>query len=373
MLIFGEDSAFLAPKPQRKRLKIFLCKNYIKDIDQDCIFYYFCNVEKLVKHISYLVARHNCVIIPGLGAFLAEEVPARYNTEEQIFMPPYRTMRFNPKVTVDDALLLSEYMDREQLPYEDAAKLMNNDVNKLRSTLEQSSVVRFGELGTFYMNINGNISFEVDANGIDDADNFGFEPFAIAQLRKIEDKNIVIRRSELGKYIAAVAAIILTFIFVTPMSDSAFNQNMQASFTGFASGEQISLMQQVGAPAPIQALNEIENCEISPIDANGNMDILHIVEPVEVTTTQETAEVATPVEDKKVFHIIVASSPNENNAKLAIEELSRKMSAEYTVVKGGGRHRISIGEYESNSDATAAIKEIKSTFPDAWILQTTAQ
>ena len=100
-------------------------------------------------------------------------------------MPPYRTMRFNPKVTVDDALLLSEYMDREQLPYEDAAKLMNNDVSKLRSTLEQSSVVRFGELGTFNMNISGNISFEVDANGIDDADNFGFEPFAIAQLRKI--------------------------------------------------------------------------------------------------------------------------------------------------------------------------------------------
>lgn len=307
-----------------------------------------------------------------MGAFLAEEVPAHYNAEEQIFMPPYRTMRFNPQVTVDDALLISEYIDREQLSYEEAGKLMNRHINELRSNLSQNSVVRFGELGTFYMNINGNISFEVDTNGIDDADNFGFEPFAIQQLRKFEEKNIVIRRRDLGKIIAAAAAIILTFIFVTPMSDSAFKQNMQASFTGFASSEQISLMQQVGAPAPSQAVNEIENCEISPIDANGNMEILHIVEPAEEIATAEPT-VTAPVENKKVFHIIVASSPNENNAQLAIKELSAKMTAEYTVVQGNGRHRISIGEYESNSDATAAIKELKSTFPDAWILQTTAR
>ena len=307
-----------------------------------------------------------------MGAFLAEEVPAHYNAEEQIFMPPYRTMRFNPQVTVDDALLISEYIDREQLSYEEAGKLMNRHINQLRSNLSQNSVVRFGELGTFYMNINGNISFEVDTNGIDDADNFGFEPFAIQQLRKFEEKNIVIRRRDLGKIIAAAAAIILTFIFVTPMSDSAFKQNMQASFTGFASSEQISLMQQVGAPAPSQAVNEIENCEISPIDANGNMEILHIVEPAEEIATAEPT-VTAPVENKKVFHIIVASSPNENNAQLAIKELSAKMTAEYTVVQGNGRHRISIGEYESNSEATAAIKELKSTFPDAWILQTTAR
>ena len=283
-------------------------------------------------------------------------------------MPPYRTMRFNSKVTADDALLISEYIEREQLSYDEASLLMNKEIETLRQQLAQNSVVRFGELGTFSMNINGNISFEVDANGIDDAYNFGFEPFAMKQLRNYEEKNIVIRRRDLGKYIATVAAVILTFIFVTPMSDSAFKQNMQASFTGFASSEQISLMQQVSAPAPAPVVSEIENCEISPIDANGNMDILHISEPEPVAEAIEA-----PVENKKVFHIIVASSPNESNAQLAIEELSAKMSAQYTVVKGGGRHRISIGEYESNSDATAAIKELKSTFPDAWILQTTAR
>lgn len=320
-----------------------------------------------------------------MGAFLAEELPAHYNVEERVFVPPYRTMRFNPQVKADDALLISEYIDREQLTYEEAGKKMNSDISILHDALTRDSVVRFGELGTFHMNIKGELSFEVDSNGIDDPANFGFEPFAFPLLRDCEDKHIVIKRRDLGKYIAIAAAIILTFIFVTPMSDSAYKKSMQASFTGFASNEQISLMQQISAPAPKHVANEDGNCEIMPIDTNGNMATpvaeKHEVTPTAVAatetaietpaTSEEPAEVI--VENKKVYHIIVASSPNESNAQLAIEELSAKMTANYSVVKGGGRHRISIGGYESNKAAMEAVKEIKNTFPDAWILQTNAQ
>ncbi len=317
-----------------------------------------------------------------MGAFLTDEVPAHYNVEERVFVPPYRTMRFNPQVKIDDALLISEYIDREQLTYEEAGKRMNCEINALRESLSRDSVVRFGELGTFHMNIKGELSFDVDANGIDDPENFGFEPFAFPLLRDCEDRKIVIKHRDLGKYIAAVAAIILTFIFVTPMSDSAYKKSMQASFTGFASNEQISLMQQVAAPAPKHVENEVSNCEIMPIDANGKIaeppaeqasPVAPKEEAVAASAVIGNEEITTPVEKKKVFHIIVASSPNESNAQLAIEELSAKMAANYSVVKGGGRHRISIGEYESNKDAMEAVKELKSTFPDAWILQTNAQ
>ncbi len=312
-----------------------------------------------------------------MGAFLAHEEPAHYNIAEHIFMPPRRTMCFNPGVTIDDALLLSAYIDSEQLSYEEAGKEMRKDITTLRDTLSQNSIVRMGELGTFYMNIKGEISFEVDANGIDDPTNFGFEPFAFPLLRDCEEKKIVIKRRELGKYIAAVAAIILTFIFVTPMSDSAFKQNMQASFTGFASGEQISLMQQLGATAPRQAAAEIANCEITPLDINGNMTAPAETEQatVELPATQPVQETVTApvVINEKIYHIIVASSPNEANAQLAIKELSAKMEASYTVVEGSGRHRISIGGYATHREAQEAITQIKGTFPDAWVLPTTVR
>lgn len=317
-----------------------------------------------------------------MGAFLANEVPAHYNIEERVFVPPYRTMCFNPQVKADDALLISEYIDRQQLSYEEAGKTMNNDIDTLREILTRDSIVRFGELGTFHMNIKGELSFDVDDNGIDDPANFGFEPFAFPLLRDCEDRKIVIKHRDLGKYIAAAVAVILTFIFVTPMSDSAYQKSMQASFTGFASNEQISLMQQVGAPAPKQVTNEVANCEIMPIDANGNMAaVIASQEQSEasatgaeaIASTTASKEIVTPEENKKVFHIIVASSPTESNAQLAIEELSAKLEANYSIVKGGGRHRISIGQFESNRDAMKVVQELKSTFPDAWILQTNAQ
>ena len=71
---------------------------------------------------------------------------------------------------------------------------------------------------------------------------------------------------------------------------------------------------------------------------------------------------------KKTYSIIVASSPNAKNAELAIKELSAKHDAAYSVVEGNGRHRISIGDYPTSTDASKALSEIKNIFPDAWVL-----
>ena len=114
-------------------------------------------MEKLVKNISRLVAYHNCVILPGVGAFLAHRVPACYNAAEKIFMPPHRTLGFNPQVVVDDALLQSEYMSNGKLSYEEAAVALSRDIETLRSELSAKGVVCFGELGTFTMDIEGKI------------------------------------------------------------------------------------------------------------------------------------------------------------------------------------------------------------------------
>ena len=105
-------------------------------------------MEKLVKNITRLIAHHNCVILPGVGAFLAHKVPACYNAAEKIFMPPHRSLGFNPLVVVDDALLLSEYMNSGKLSYEEAATALSKDIDTLRSNLSATGVVCFGALGS---------------------------------------------------------------------------------------------------------------------------------------------------------------------------------------------------------------------------------
>ena len=135
-----------------------------------------------------MIAQHNCVIMPGIGAFLAHRVPAYYSAADKVFMPPHRELGFNPQVTVDDALLLSEYMNDSLLSYEEASRCLKSDIDSLRSRLADNGVVCFGELGTFEMDIEGKISFTPNENCIDDPQNYGFEPLLIAPLKELKKK-----------------------------------------------------------------------------------------------------------------------------------------------------------------------------------------
>ena len=270
------------------------------------------------------MSRHNCVILPGIGAFLAHKVPAMYLTKEQVFMPPRRELGFNPNVVVDDALLLSEYVSAENTTYENAEKRLSRDVASLRRVLSSKGICCFGELGTFHMDINGAISFVPNENAIDDPENYGFEPLSLPLLSQCKERTIVIKQRELSRYIAIAAAVILAFFFVTPISDNAYEKNMQASIA------------QITAKAP--------------------------------AIVEETKEVEEVVVPQKTYSIIVASSPNAKNAELAIKELSRKLKADYTIVVGSGRHRISAGDFDNINAANDALAAIKNTFHDAWVL-----
>lgn len=321
------------------------------------------------KHISQLIAGHDCVIIPGFGAFLSHRIPAHYNAEEQIYMPPRRTLGFNPRITMDDALLTTAYMQQYGISYNQAAILMKDDVKKLKKRLSRKGQLYFGELGILSMNIDGVISFEPAENGIDDPDNYGMMPLPISMLAHQEEPTITIKinRHRISQYIAAAAAIIIMFIFVTPLSEHTFKNDTKASLGSFASPEQISMMQQVSAPAPVSVTKN--TCEICPIEESAKQEVA-----VETPATVETPETNTSDNQASVvatskYHIIVASSPTEENAGLAIKELASKAQFEYTKVKGNGRIRISAGGYDTQEEAQTALSGIQTTFPDAWILK----
>lgn len=286
-------------------------------------------------------------------------------------MPPHRALGFNSQVTMNDALLVSDYMTSENISYEKAVQAVQNDVRSLRRLLSTKGEVRFGELGTFTMNIKGEITFVPETNSIDDPNNYSFEPLSIPLLSQCKQDTIVIpiKRRDISKYIATAAAIILTFLFVTPISDKAFKNEMQASITDFATSEQISMMQQL-TTAPMHVDNDA-TVEICPVEFSKTENIV----VAEETPKQPIAHVATAEIVKEAasetpsFYIIVASSPNAKNAELAIKELTAKRVANYNVVKCGKRHRIAIESFATADEAQNALNSIQQTFPDAWILE----
>lgn len=329
-------------------------------------------MEKLVKNISRLIAQHNCVIMPGVGAFLAHRVPAHYNAAENIFMPPHRSLAFNPQVTIDDALLLSEYMADGLLSYEEANECLTNDIDSLRSRLSSSGVVCFGELGTFTMDIEGKIAFTPNENSIDDPYNYGFEPLFITPLSNLKKKDIVIKRSSIGRYVSIAAAIIIAVFVLAPFGNSIYDNGIQLSVAGFTPVE--------SATKPVATAQETV-CDIAPVEESSTAHIFTDIsgtEPVAESFEKPEADVVTApavveeaaemtAESPKQYSIIVASTPNPQNAQLAITELSRKMQADYKVVEGDRRFRIAIENYDNEADANDALERVKATFSDAWV------
>jgi hypothetical protein len=289
-------------------------------------------------------------------------------------MPPHRALVFNPQVTVDDALLLSEYMDDGTMSYEEAGECLANDIEAMRQKLSSTGILCFGDLGTFNMDIEGKISFTANENSIDDPYNYGFEPLAIAPLKELQQKDIVIKRSNIGKYISAIAAAIVVIFVLIPLGSSIYNRDTQLSVAGFTPVEKSARTVTVVAPASESV------CEIAPVEETVTAHIF--------TTTDALAPTLSPMEKKaevepaapavgenveiaeeisKQYSIIVASTPNSDKAQLAITELSRKMQADYQVVQGDRRFRIAIESYSNEADANAALERIQATFSDAWI------
>lgn len=311
--------------------------------------------------------------MPGVGAFLAHRVPAYYNAAENIFMPPHRSLGFNPQVTIDDALLLSEYMANGLLSYEEANECLTNDIDSLRSRLSSNGIVCFGELGKFTMDIEGKIAFTPNENSIDDPYNYGFEPLVIAPLSNLKKKDIVIKRSHIGRYVSIAAAIIIAIFVLAPFGNSIYDNGIQLSVAGFTPVENVA------KPAVVTSTEEV--CDITPVEESSTTHIYTVAPsenpvaesiegPIEnivtvPTVVEETTVIAT--EDSKQYSIIVASTPNPKNAQLAITELSRKMKADYKVVEGDRRFRIAIENYDNEADANAALERIQATFSDAWV------
>ena len=90
---------------------------------------------RLSAHIVSLMLKHDCVIVPELGGFVAQYVPARLITAENILMPPCRTVVFNPRLNMNDGLLVQSYMQAYHTGYTETLRMVNAEVKKLKEIL----------------------------------------------------------------------------------------------------------------------------------------------------------------------------------------------------------------------------------------------
>lgn len=127
----------------------------------------------LFLHIQYLLRRHDCVIVPGLGAFIATEVPARIDMEHGRIVPPSRQVSFNQALKDDDGLLVNSLARKNRVTFDDARMALVHQVSQIRRVLTDGGEVVCGSLGSLRLQEEGQPVFTGSSSP---ASGLGFQP-----------------------------------------------------------------------------------------------------------------------------------------------------------------------------------------------------
>ena len=120
---------------------------------------YFSRVIELERHIEILLLDNDCVIVPDLGGFMSHYIEARYDDRENLYLPPLRTLGFNPKLTMNDSLLAQSYVEAYDISFPEAISRIEKEVSELHQHLENEGYYELYDIGTLRLNGEGNYEF----------------------------------------------------------------------------------------------------------------------------------------------------------------------------------------------------------------------
>ena len=138
--------------------------------------------------IGELLLDHEEVGLPGLGAFLAEMVPASFSDRGYTINPPYRRVTFIPSRSEDDSLV-ELYAQSNGIDYDQSKAILQHFLEEAKRELLEKKVVVFPGLGRLRSTRQNNFFFITD----EDLDIFpdGFGLPAVSLKNHLETKEEV--------------------------------------------------------------------------------------------------------------------------------------------------------------------------------------
>ena len=140
---------------------------------------------ELDRHIEILLLNNDCVIVPNLGGFMTHHVEARYDEEDSIFLPPLRTLGFNPQLKINDSLLAQSYIEAYDISYPEAIQRIEDEVNELTQHLQNEGRYELNNIGILELNDDGNFVFTPCEAGILTPSLYGLNTFEMETIEAV--------------------------------------------------------------------------------------------------------------------------------------------------------------------------------------------
>ena len=343
-------------------------------------------MKELVRHIEILLLDHDCVVVPQIGGFVTCNEPARYVEEENLFLPPIRTVRFNERLKADDGLLVRSYMTAYRCPETEARKMLGGEIRDLQQELWENGAYDLGSIGVLTLDGHDDVQFSpcqagTVCPGFYGLDALFFKPWQAEgaerpALDAAQEKPAHEGKAEDGKDgrkgeitirvkkswiqdIAAVAAVVLLFFLIAPEV-----KNMEPSAASKAEFTQLMWMPAMTEAAPAFAPKDARDGSGAQAMPSGKS-----VNP-ETPGKAAAEKAAMPDAVESGYCVVVASAISEKNALHYVERLHKAGHKEAQVYKKGKMVRVVFPGYETESQAYAKMRALgdeSEEFASAWV------
>ena len=147
----------------------------------------------ITNYLKELLNDNECVIIPEFGAFISKRHSATIDYSNHSFIPPFKEIVFNNKLTNNDEILVDFISKKENISKEDSLTKIQNFVNQTAAILDVNNEYVMEGLGKM-RKFGNDYVFEVSHSENLLGDSFGLTEFNYKPVFRTETYQIIKER-----------------------------------------------------------------------------------------------------------------------------------------------------------------------------------
>ncbi|MFM8950131.1 MAG: SPOR domain-containing protein, partial [Bacteroidota bacterium] len=364
-------------------------------------------------HIRDLLYDHDCVIVMGLGGFIAHYHPATINESLRFITPPSKRIAFNAALRNNDGLLAHHISYKEKLSYAQACAAVTEYAESIKAELERGGKHKIEKVGVLFSDNSGNTQFLPDTSTNFLPDSFGLPivqavPIApseeLAQTgtndpavfefgtTETEHFEKPVKRLRIMEMIPA-AAVLALLVMAPPLIDR-FNAHMGSLVPFTRIDEVVSGEQVVIPPMPQIEIMQPENASEVVVEPTIDTVVQTLVTdpvvetPIVDSTTNPTLvsagmlsasssvlekgseESSSNASSKINYHVIVGSYKNRQNAKRMVKELRTAGIEAEIISRRDGNYLVTVFTADSEKAAENELPAFRTTIvASAWVFE----
>lgn len=379
----------------------------------------------ITNYLKELLNDNECVIIPEFGAFISKRHSATIDYANHSFIPPFKEIVFNNKLTNNDEILVDFISKKENISKEDSLTKIQNFVNQTAAILDVNNEYVMEGLGKM-RKFGNDYVFEVSHSENLLGDSFGLTEFNYKPVFRtetyqiIKERIVVEQKAKNTEYTMAIESVeeisdttrrkpsmfrtlaftTLAFVLVflinwtTDKSDSNFAswnpflysspneflieiqnlktsepQNIISSESIAACNEEIATVEIIEEIVLEEEISEISDSEIAEVTPE--VQVENILATQQLNSSDPQLLSSSDPQTLNSYYIIGGSFQTEASAEKCLNGMKAKGFENASTLEKNdkGYIRVYYESFAEKADALVRLDEIKSKYDNsAWLL-----